>query len=340
MSGNNKRKHEASTKAAPAPAPAPAPTKAAATTKAAAKTSSSSSSSTNHKKKKKNSNFDSDSDSEDRDSANDNIVFINESKKKSKDKTQIGVGPFSSMVHREKKADEVSLKVTRAAATSGGVALKKRRTIKEVDLSKNAIEKDAVELTPNNKKPSGRWAGTVGQKVKLCVDYNNYYDEKKNPEIAYEHVKALHGNCPGLSTIYQWKKRFEDEILRATDDEVYMDALLKEEENKKKIRGPKINPRFEKEVASKLLSKKLQDGDVDDNKRSSSPDKRPPPQYSYESVKAAIKEVQKEWVALHEKGNLSDEDLKMTNGHGSDGYVHDFLTRLSSSKQKEMEAMT
>jgi len=333
MSGNNKRKHEATTKAAPAPAP----TKAAATTKAAAKTSSSSSSSTNNKKKKKNSNFESDSDSEDRDSANDNIVFINESKKKSKDKTQIGVGPFSSMVHRE-KADGVIPKVTRAAATtSGGGALKKRKAIKGVDLS---IEKDAVELTPNNKTPSARWAGTVGQKIKLCVDFNSIYDEKKNPEIAYEHVKALHGdNVPGLSSIYQWKRRFEDEILRATDDEVYLDALLKEEESKKKIRGPKINPKFEKEVAAKLLSKKLQDGDVN-NKRLSSPDRRPPPQYSYESVKAALKEVQKEWAALHEKGNLSDEDFKMTTGHGSDGYVHDFLTRLSSSKQKEMEAMT
>ena len=338
MSGNNKRKHEATTKAAPAPAPAPAasPTKAAATTKAAAKTSSSSSS-TNNKKKKKNSNFDSDSDSEDKDCANDNIVFINEIKKKSKDKTQIGVGPFSSMVHRDKK--EVIPRGTRAAATtSGGGALKKRKTIKEVDLSKNAIEKDAVELTP--KTPSGRWAGTVGQKVKLCVDYNRILEEKKNAEIAHDHVKALYGdNCPGHSTIYQWKKRFDDEIVRAMDDEAYLDALLKEEESKKKIRGPKINPKFEEEVASKLLSKKLQDGDVD-NKRSSSPDKRPPPQYSYESVKAALKEVQREWAALHEKGNLSDEDFKMTVGHGSDGYVHDFLTRLSSSKQKEMEAMT
>ena len=55
--------------------------------------------------------------------------------------------------------------------------------------------------------------------------------------------------------------------------------------------------------------------------------------YSYEMIKKAITDVQNEWLALYEANDLSDEDLKATNAHKSDGYIHDWLQRQVLSKR-------
>jgi len=202
--------------------------------------------------------------------------------------------------------------------------------------STKSISKVAAAGDKNNATESGgRWVGSKAEKIQMCLEFAKQTDGKKSPDAAYERVQAMYGaNCPARSSIYQWKREYAEELKEAMKNESVL-PRFKPEDYKVSSRGPKVNDKFEKEVKSRLLANLKRQLPLNHDADAEPLSDEVVNLISYDLVKAAIKEVQAEWSERKNSGEkMSEEDMKMCEGHQSDGYVSDFIKRQISGKKK------
>jgi len=242
----------------------------------------------------------------------------------------------------------VGNKTTTVAATTGQVKAKKVRgniaeKMKTSVKNNDGSISDLQAIAEVKNQPGGRWSGSKAEKLAMCLEFNKQTRGGQDSDNAYAHVCSIYGDStPARSTIYQWKRELKDDILKAESADSIKE-VLKDEDYKVTARGRKVNERFELAVRDKLwlqiMSQLPSDDDDDGSKKELIVEDIVNIAYSYEMIKMAIKDVQDEWLALYEADQLSDEDLKATEAHRSDGYVHDWLQRQVLSKRRmETEA--
>ena len=194
---------------------------------------------------------------------------------------------------------------------------------------------DLQAIAEVKNQSGGRWSGSKAEKLAMCLEYNKQIKEGQDSDEAYAHVCSIYGSyCPARSTIYQWKRELKEDIEKAEKADTIKE-VLKEDDFKVAPRGKKVNERFESAVRDKLWLQIVAEIPSDEKGESKEliTEDIINITYSYEMIKKAITDVQNEWLALYEANDLSDEDLKATNAHKSDGYIHDWLQRQVLSKR-------
>jgi len=239
----------------------------------------------------------------------------------------------------------VGNKTTTVAPTMGQVKAKKVRgdiaeKLKTSVKNNDGSISDLQAIAEVKNQPGGRWSGSKAEKLAMCLEFNKQIRGGQDSDNAYAHVCSIYGDStPARSTIYQWKRELKDDIVKAESADSIKD-VLKDDDYKVGARGRKVNERFELAVRDKLWLQIMaqlpsdDDDDDDGSKKELIVEDIVNIAYSYEMIKMAIKDVQDEWLALYEADQLSDEDLKATEAHRSDGYVHDWLQRQVLSRDE------